>query len=100
MLIVNRLRLKMVENQEALSVEDVRRCSGHSVKLLGIIPEDEGIITSTNRGEPVSLTESSMSGQAFRDIARRLKGEEVPFLDLDEKTGIFDRLMQLFSGKR
>jgi endonuclease/exonuclease/phosphatase (EEP) superfamily protein YafD len=68
--------------------------------LLGIIPEDEAIITSTNRGEPVSLTETSMSGQAFRDIARRLKGEEVPFLDLEERTGIFDRLMQLFSGKR
>jgi septum site-determining protein MinD len=100
MLIVNRLRTRMVKNQEALSVEDVQEVLGHSVKLLGIIPEDEGIITSTNRGEPVALTDASMSGQAFRDIARRLRGEEVPFLDLEERTGILDRLMQLFSGKR
>src|SRR6478672_13581957 len=47
MLIVNRLRTKMVKNQEALSVEDVQEVLGHSVKLLGIVPEDEGIITST-----------------------------------------------------
>lgn len=100
MLIVNRLRLKMVKNQEALSVEDVQEVLGHSVKLLGIVPEDEGIITSTNRGEPVSLADGSMSGQAFRDIARRLKGEEVPFLDLEERTGIFDRILQLFGAKR
>lgn len=100
MLIVNRLRTRMVKNQEALSVEDVQEVLGHSVKLLGIVPEDEGIITSTNRGEPVALADTSMSGQAFRDIARRLKGEDVPFLDLEERTGILDRLMQLFSGKR
>jgi len=100
MLIVNRLRPKMVKAQEALSVEDVQEVLGSSVRLLGIVPEDDAIITSTNRGEPVSLADGSMSGQAFRDIARRLRGEDVPFLDLEEKTGIFDRLMQFFSGKR
>jgi septum site-determining protein MinD len=100
MLIVNRLRVKMVKNQEALSVEDVQEVLGQGVKLLGVIPEDDAIITSTNRGEPVSLTEGSASGQAFRDIARRLKGEDVPFPAMDEKVGILDRIMQLFGAKR
>jgi septum site-determining protein MinD len=100
MLIVNRLRTKMVKNQDALSVEDVQEVLGHSVKLLGIVPEDEAIITSTNRGEPIALSDSGMSGQAFRDIARRLKGEDVPFPNLDEKVGFLDRIMQLFGVKR
>ncbi len=99
-LIVNRLRVRMVKNQEALGVEDVQDVLGSSVKLLGVVPDDEAIITSTNRGEPVSLNEEGMAGEAFRRIARRLKGEEVPFLDLEEKTGFFDRIKQLFSGKR
>jgi len=100
MLIVNRLRLKMVKNQDALSVQDVQEVLGHSVKLLGVVPEDEAIITSTNRGEPISLSDSGMSGQAFRDIARRLKGEDVPFADLEEKVSFLDRIMQLFGAKR
>lgn len=99
MLIVNRLRMRMVRSQDALSVEDVQEVLGNSVKLLGIVPEDEAIITSTNRGEPIALTEGTLSGQAFRNIARRLKGETVPFLDLEEKTGFLDWLKQLFGRK-
>lgn len=98
-LIVNRLRVKMVRNQEMLGVDDVQEVLGSGVKLLGIVPDDEAIITSTNRGEPVSLMEASMSGQAYRNIARRLKGEEVPFLDLEEKApGFFGRLRKLFAA--
>ena len=74
------------------------RVPGTSVKLLGIIPDDEAIITSTNRGEPVSMTEGTLAGQAYRNIARRLKGETVPFLDLEEKTGFFDKLKKLFAS--
>jgi septum site-determining protein MinD len=95
-LIVNRLRPRMVKSQDMLSVEDVQEVLGSSVKLVGIIPDDESIITSTNRGEPVSMTDTTLAGQAYRNIARRLKGEEVPFLDLEEKTGFLSRLKKLF----
>jgi septum site-determining protein MinD len=98
MLIVNRLRINMVRNQEMLGVEDVQEVLGNSVKLIGIVPDDESIITSTNRGEPVALSESSMAGQAYRNIGRRLRGETVPFLNLDEKKSLLDRLKQLFRG--
>jgi septum site-determining protein MinD len=79
-----------------LSVEDVQEVLGSSVKLIGIIPDDKTIITSTNRGEPVSMSEASLAGQAYRNIARRLKGEQVPFLSLEEKTGFLSRLKKLF----
>jgi septum site-determining protein MinD len=98
MLIVNRLRPKMVKTQDMLSVEDVQEVLGTSVKLLGVIPDDEAIITSTNRGEPVSMTEGTIAGQAYRNIARRLKGETVPFLDLEEKTTFLSKLKKLFAA--
>ncbi len=97
-LIVNRLRPRMVKKQEALGVEDVQEVLGNSVKLLGVVPDDESIITSTNEGEPVSMKENSLAGQAYRNIARRLRGEEVPFLDLEEKTTLFGRLKKAFSN--
>lgn len=99
-LIVNRIRPKMVKSQEMLAVEDVQEVLGSGVKLLGIVPDDEAIITSTNRGEPVSMSETTLAGQAYRNIARRLRGEDVPFLNLDEKEpGLFERLRKAFAGK-
>ncbi|MBC8141702.1 MAG: septum site-determining protein MinD [Armatimonadetes bacterium] len=102
-LIVNRLRPKMVRSDEALGVADVQEVLGQGVELIGVVPEDERIITSTNRGEPASLDETSLAGKAYRNIARRLRGEDVPFLtgtDLEEKEpGFLDKLFQLFGVK-
>lgn len=95
-LIVNRLRPKMVKNQEMMSVEDVREIL--SIKLLGIVPEDETIITSTNRGEPACLVEASRAGQAYRNIARRIQGEEIPLMDLEETSGFFGKIKKLFAA--
>jgi septum site-determining protein MinD len=95
-LVLNRIRPQMVRNSDMMSVEDVLEIL--SVKLLGVVPEDEEIITSTNRGEPVSGTDNSRSGLAFRNIARRLRGEEVPFMDLDTpQGGWMSRIVKFFS---
>ena len=61
-----------------------------AVELVGLIPEDEEVITSTNRGIPVALNGKSKAGQAFRNIAQRLNGEAVPFMDMEDE-GIFGR---------
>jgi septum site-determining protein MinD len=99
MLIVNRIRPRMVKEQEMLAVEDVQDVLGSSVRLIGVVPDDEAIITSTNRGEPASMGDAGLAGQAFRNIARRLLGEEVPFITLtEEKTGFFSRLKRIFGG--
>jgi septum site-determining protein MinD len=98
-LVVNRLRPKMVKDGEMLSVEDVQDILGRSVELIGIVPDDEAIITSTNKGEPASITEGSAAGQAYRDIARRMLGEEVPYPDLSgDKGGFLQRFKKLFGG--
>jgi len=96
MLIVNRLRPKMVKNNEMLGVEDVQDVLGNSVKLLGIVPDDESIITSTNKGEPASMIEGSKAGQAYRNIARRLRGEDVPFMNLEEDNSFLGKLKKFF----
>lgn len=84
-LIVNRLRPGLVKQDDMMSVEDVQEIL--AIKLLGVVPDDESIIVSTNRGEPAVLMENSLAGQAYRNIARRLKGEDVPFLNLTANTG-------------
>lgn len=95
-LVVNRIRPHMVKNSDMMSVEDVLEIL--SVKLLGIVPDDEAVITSTNRGEPVSGTENVRSGLAFRNIARRIRGEDVPLMDLDSLNGNWmTRLVKFFT---
>ena len=94
-LVVNRLRPKMVQQKNMLSVDDIVGIL--SVKPIGIIPEDESILISTNVGDPAVLGDSRV-GNAFRDLARRIHGEDVPFASLDEKTGFMARLSRLFGG--
>ena len=96
-LIVNRVRPAMVKSGEMMSVDDVLEILGSSVKLLGVVPDDESIITSTNRGEPAVLKEGSRAGQAYLNVSKRLLGEEVPFLNLEAGNGIFDKLKKLFT---
>ena len=72
-----------------------------SVKLLGVVPEDEQIIVSTNKGEPIAGTDNIRSGLAFRNIARRLRGEDVPFMDLDElNANWFGKVVKFFAPAR
>jgi septum site-determining protein MinD len=89
-LIINRLDPAMVKRGDMLSVEDVLDLL--AVELVGIIPEDENIIVASNRGQPLALDGKSKAGQAFQNIARRLLGEQVPFLEL-ESQNIFQRLL-------
>jgi septum site-determining protein MinD len=76
-LIVNRLRPEMVRAGDMLSVDDV--CDILSAELLGIVPDDEEVIDTTNRGEPLALGSDSQLAEVYGKIARRLEGELVPF---------------------
>lgn len=92
-LIINRLNPAMVKRGDMLTTEDVVELL--AIDLIGVVPEDEGVIVSSNRGQPVAFEARSKAGQAFQNISRRLKGEQVPFLDLDEKDGFFSKLGRL-----
>ncbi|MGB0560991.1 MAG: septum site-determining protein MinD [Spirulinaceae cyanobacterium] len=95
-LIINRLRPQMVQLQDMMSVEDVLEIL--AVPLLGVVPDDERIITSSNRGEPIALSEErSLPAIAFNNIVRRLEGEDVPVLDLVATYNtLFNRLRRWF----
>lgn len=93
-LIINRMRAAMVKRGEMLATEDVLEIL--SIELLGIVPEDEAIITSTNKGHPVALEDHSPAGSAFTRIARRMTGEDVPFQVLDDTNGLLDRFSRLW----
>ncbi len=98
-LILNRLRPAMVKNNDMMSVDDVQEIL--SIPLLGIVPEDEKVIISTNKGEPLVLAESlSLAGQAYMNIARRIAGETVEFLNLNgDNGGVLARIKRILKGK-
>jgi septum site-determining protein MinD len=97
-LVVNRIKYDMTRKGEMLDIDDMTDIL--AIKLLGIVPDDEKIVISTNRGEPVATDSSSKAGQAYRNIARRVLGEEVPLLNLeDENPGFFGSIKKFFLGK-
>lgn len=98
-LIINRLRPEMVKRGDMLEVDDVLEILG--VKLIGIVPEDERILISTNIGSPASLEEGGSkvaAGAAFRDIARRIRGEDVAYPSFEQPKGIFAGLRRVFGA--
>lgn len=96
-LIINRLNQSLVKNNDMLSAEDVLDLLG--IQLIGIVPEDESVIIGSNRGAPVVNDPKSRAGQAFRNIGKRLQGEEVPFMDMDPQSGLWSAI-QRFAGRK
>ena len=95
-LIINRLNPAMVKRGDMLTPNDVLELL--AIELIGIVPEDENVIMSTNRGQPVVFDGKSRAGLAYQNIARRLRGEKVPFMDLEEKDGFFHRISRFFKS--
>ena len=92
-LIINRIRPEMVKRGDMMDISDILDIL--AVDLIGVVPEDESIVISTNRGEPAVMDQTSKAGGAFRRITRRMQGEEVPLMAIDVPQGIMDRLMRL-----
>ena len=96
-LIINRLNPALVKQHDMLSAEDVLDLLG--IRLIGIVPEDEGVIVGSNRGVPVAQDGKSRAGQAFRNIAKRIRGEDVAFMDLDKQSGLWNRIQKMAGRK-
>ncbi|HTX78582.1 MAG TPA: septum site-determining protein MinD [Longilinea sp.] len=92
-LVLNRLNPALVKRGDMLAPEDVLELL--AIELIGIVPEDEAVVVSTNRGQPVALDGKTRAGQAFQNIARRLKGEQVPFLNIEGAEGFFQKLSKM-----
>ena len=89
-LVINKLRPKMVDNGSMLGIEDMLDIL--AIDLLGVVPDDEDIIVAANKGEYVCAMNNSRAGQAYRNIASRLNGENVDLMKL--KQSFFERLFQ------
>lgn len=92
-LIINRVRPEMVRKGDMMDINDVNDIL--AIELLGVVPDDESIIVSTNKGEPAIMDSNSKAGEAFRNIVARLEGEKVPFMSMDFDLGIFDKIKKI-----
>lgn len=93
-LVINRLKPSMVKRGEMLAIKDIVDLL--AIDLLGIVPEDEGLVISSNKGEPIVLQTAAKAGLAFRNMSRRLTGEDVPFEEWRDDDSFFNRLKKLF----
>ncbi|RJQ30547.1 MAG: septum site-determining protein MinD [Peptococcaceae bacterium] len=96
-LIINRIRPKMVKHGDMMDIDDIIDIL--AIDLLGVIPEDEMVVVSTNRGELVILDQRSHSGQAYRNIVRRIVGEDIPMMNLGRGDNLVGRLKKFVGLK-
>ncbi|KAB8144579.1 septum site-determining protein MinD [Chloroflexia bacterium SDU3-3] len=96
-LILNRIKPRMMKAGDMMNIEDVLQIL--AIDLIGVVPDDEAIVTSTNRGEVAVMDRVSRAGRSFLDIARRLNGEQVPFMAIDEGGSVFERFFGMFSRR-
>jgi len=96
--LINRMNSEMAKKGEMLDINDIIDCL--AIKLIGVVPDDRNITISTNKGEPIVLDERAIAGQAFKNIARRITGEEVPLMSFDDNgSGLFSSLKKFFKLK-
>jgi septum site-determining protein MinD len=96
-LVVNRLRNHLAKSGDMLDVDEI--VSVLSIELLGVVIDDEHVIKAANKGEPVVMQPDSKASIAYRNIARRILGESVPLLSLEEEKGFFGKIKTLLGMK-
>ncbi len=92
-LIINRLRPDMIQRGDMLDTTDVIEVL--AIDLLGVVPDDESIIVATNRGVPAVMENNSQAGQAFRNIAGRLLGQDIPLMEMEAPSSWLRRFSRL-----
>lgn len=97
-LIVNRLKPEMVKRGEMMDVDDIVDLL--SIELIGVVPDDEYVVTGTNKGEPVVSNRKAPSGKAYIEIARRVLGENIEVTMPGREKGFLAVLKRLFRIKK
>ena len=93
-LVINRIRPNMVRKGEMMDVDDIVDLL--SIDLIGVVPDDEYIITQTNKGEPVIQNKKAPSGKAYLEIAKRILGENIEATIPGREKGFWAKLKRLF----
>jgi septum site-determining protein MinD len=94
-LIINRIVADMVQSGEMLRSEDILDIL--SIKLVGKVPEDSGVIDASNQGKPVILNKNSIAGQAYMRISARLCGQKVEMKNVEvNDSSLFTKIKGMF----
>lgn len=93
-LIVNRIRNHMVKSGDMLDVDDIVMTL--SVDLIGIVADDDEVIKASNHGEPVAFQPTTKASISYRNIARRILGESVPLMSLEDEKGMMSKVKKFF----
>lgn len=93
-LVINRIRTHMMKNGDTLDVDEIVNVL--AIDLLGIVIDDDAVIKASNSGEPVAMKPNSKASLAYRNIARRILGETVPLMSLEENQGMFAKVKRFF----
>ncbi len=96
-LLINRVRIDMVKRGDMMSIDDIIDIL--AIDLIGVVPDDEKIVISTNRGEPAVNDDKSLAGQAYRNVTKRIQGEDVPIMNLESDDGLFSKFKKLLGIK-
>ncbi|WP_353894307.1 septum site-determining protein MinD [Proteinivorax hydrogeniformans] len=83
-LLINRLKPDMVQRGDMMDISDIVDIL--SIDLLGVIPDEEKIIVSTNKGEPVVMDHSCRASTGYKNIAHRVMGKKVPLMPLENES--------------
>lgn len=93
-LIINRIRPDMIRKNDMLDTQDITEILG--VDIIGQLPDEEAIIKYTNKGQSIIEDDAALSAQIFKNIAQRICGEDIPFVNLVSPPTIIDKLKSLF----
>ncbi|GGM27354.1 septum site-determining protein MinD [Paraliobacillus quinghaiensis] len=93
-LIINRIRNHMMKSGDMLDIDEIVQIL--SIDLIGIVADDDEVIKASNHGEPVAFQPNTKASIAYRNIARRILGESVPLLSLDDEKGVFSKVKKFF----
>lgn len=96
-LLVNRIRPNMVKRGDMMDIDDIIDIL--AVELIGVVPDDEKIVISANRGEPTVTDPKSLAGQAYRNITKRILGEQVPIMDIEAENSFMFKIKKMFGIK-
>ena len=96
MLVISRIRRHMMNDGDMMDVDEITHHL--SIKLIGIVFDDDEVISYSNKGEPIVLNEKNPASQGYRNIARRLEGETVPLMTIreTEKGGFMKKFISWF----
>lgn len=87
--ILNRYRQDLLIKEQMITLEDIQEVI--SIPLLGIVPEDDFILTGTFL-ECLADEKVSPAAKEFENISRRIQGEDIPLPNVEKKKGLFSRI--------